>query len=55
MTRLIAPGNQPEHWSTVYERASRGKPTITAEVLPAAADELKLDDGGERGPASIQP
>ena len=24
-----------------------GKPAITAEVLPAAVDELKLDDGGE--------
>lgn len=24
-----------------------GKPSITAEVLPAAVDELELDDGGE--------
>ena len=24
-----------------------GKPAITAEVLPAAVTELKLDDGGE--------
>ena len=24
-----------------------GTPPITAEVLPAAVDELKLDDGGE--------
>jgi molybdopterin-binding protein len=24
-----------------------GTPAITAEVMPAAVDELKLDDGGE--------
>jgi len=31
-----------------------GKPSITAEVLPAAVDELKLDDGGELW-ASVSP
>jgi hypothetical protein len=31
-----------------------GKPSITAEVPPAAVDELKLDDGGELW-ASVSP
>ena len=31
-----------------------GTPSITAEVLPAAVDELKLDDGGELW-ASVSP
>jgi molybdopterin-binding protein len=32
----------------------QGKPAITAEVLPAAVTELKLDDGGELW-ASVSP
>jgi ABC-type molybdate transport system ATPase subunit len=31
-----------------------GTPTITAEVLPSAVDDLKLDDGGELW-ASVSP
>jgi hypothetical protein len=30
-----------------HQQRHRGTPDITAEVLPSAVDELKLDDGGE--------
>jgi molybdate transport system ATP-binding protein len=64
VSRQQPPGNETNVWpgqiSAVDLMGDRvrvrteGKPAITAEVPPAAVDELKLDDGGELW-ASVSP